>query len=77
MKLSWLLGMNVRKSDVIYVDIEGIAFTPKGVEAIIKNLRARNEELEDTNRRFARELARLREYTRASEETVWRRVPVH
>lgn len=45
-RLYWILGKNVKQSGVVYVNIDGIAFTINGIEAMIHNLRARNAELE-------------------------------
>lgn len=45
-KIRWILGENVKRNDVMYVTIDGIAFTLNGIEAMIHNLRRRNEELE-------------------------------
>lgn len=81
MKLSWLFGKNVRLDSTIYVTIDGVAFTPRGIEAVIKNLRSRNEELEAANRRFASALARARESLNNYESSYhrnvqWRKIDV-
>jgi hypothetical protein len=79
----WLLGYNIKKSSVMYIDIEGIAFTPGGVDAMVKNLRNRNTELEATNKLMAKELTRHRVLAQCEDAYKgswirdWKRVEIH
>jgi hypothetical protein len=58
----------------MYITVDGIAFTPHGVQAIIKNLRTRNDDLEDRVRRLTAALFRQKEELAAYEDSVHRSV---
>jgi hypothetical protein len=73
--LNWLFRKNIKRKNILYITIDGIAFNPRQLDAIIKNLKDRNATLEASNKALKRHLYAVQQENRCYEETAWK--PVH